>query len=315
LGRSKCICGAQAADPTEEENAMTIIATVAFEGSYDVDANTVRHMANMDEAAAQGARLVVFPETSLQGYPPDVDKVYPERIRNAFRSAEAVPGGPHVRHIIQHAKKLNVYVVFGMHETGNSAGVIYNTAVLAGPKGYVGKYRKVHVGITEQLTWRKGDDWPVFDTELGRIGMLICYDKMWPESARELTLRGADILVMPTAWPMMVDEKDPETNIMVELHRLFDRARAAENGRWFISSNFGGQLGGAQFVGLSQIIDPWGRVVATTGTVNTGMAIADIDIQGGIEDVQCFQGARLIRDRRPDTYQAMNGAIPTVIDG
>lgn len=294
---------------------MTVVATVAFEGSYDVELNTQRHLADMAEAAANGAKLVVFPETSLQGYPPDVNTVYPERIRRAFRSAEAVPDGPHVRQIIERARELGIHVVFGLHETGTSPGVIYNTAVLAGPDGYIGKYRKVHVGITEQLTWRKGDDWPVFETELGRIGMLICYDKTWPESTRELTLRGADILVMLTAWPMMVDENDPETNIMVDLYRLFDRVRAAENMRWFISSNFGGQLGGAQFVGLSQIVDPWGRVVATTGTVNPGMAIADIDIPGGIEDVQTFQGARLIRDRRPDTYHALNGTIPPAIDG
>ncbi|WP_157220732.1 carbon-nitrogen hydrolase family protein [Flavisphingomonas formosensis] len=294
---------------------MTIIATVAFEGSYDVEISTRRHLSCMDEAAGKGAELVVFPETSLQGYPPDVDKVYPERIRNAFRSAEPVPGGPHVRQIVEHARKLGIYVVFGLHETGNSPGVIYNTAVLTGPEGFVGKYRKVHVGITEQLTWRKGDDWPVFETRIGRIGMLICYDKMWPESTRELTLRGADILVMPTAWPMMVNEKDPETNIMVDLYRMFDRIRAAENGRWFISSNFGGELGGAQFVGLSQIVDPWGRVVATTGTVDKGMAVADVDIHGGIEDVQTFQGARLIRDRRPDTYRASSGEIPAAIDG
>src|SRR5262245_54585159 len=142
---------------------MTVIATAAFAGSYDVELNVKNHLAVMEEAAADGAQLVVFPEISLHGYPPDVSRFYPERIRAAFDAAEPVPDGPHVRAITQRAAELGVHVVFGLHEAGTSPGVIYNTAVLTGPDGFVGKYRKVHVGITEQLTWRRGDDWPVFD--------------------------------------------------------------------------------------------------------------------------------------------------------
>jgi predicted amidohydrolase len=294
---------------------MTVIATVALAGGYDVDLSTKNHMALIDEAAASGAQLVVFPEISLQGYPPDFASFYPERIRAAFDNAESVPDGPHVQAIAEHAKELGVYVIYGLNELGTSPGVIYNTTVLTGPDGFVGKYRKVHVGITEQLTWRKGNDWPVFDTAIGRIGMLICYDKMWPESTRELTLRGADILVMSTAWFMAFGDQDPETNVLVEQYRLYDRVRAAENGRWFVSSNFAGELGGGQFIGLSQIVDPCGRVVATTGVSNPGIAIADVDISGGIAEANSMQGARLVRDRRPDTYLAMSGQLAPAIDG
>jgi predicted amidohydrolase len=294
---------------------MTVIATAALAGGYDVDVNTKNHLALIDEAAAAGAQLVVFPEISLQGYPPDFANFYPERIRAAFDNAESVPDGPHVQAIAEHAQGLGLYVIYGLNEKGTSPGVIYNTAVLTGPDGYVGKYRKVHVGITEQLTWRKGNDWPVFDTAIGRIGMLICYDKMWPESTRELMLRGADILVMPTAWFMAYGGQDPESNILVEQYRLYDRVRAAENGRWFVSSNFAGELGGTQFIGMSQIVDPCGRVVETTGMFTPGLAIADIDISGGIAEANAMQGARLVRDRRPDTYLAMSGELAPVVDG
>jgi predicted amidohydrolase len=295
---------------------VTVIATAAFEGSYDVELNTKRHLAVMDEAVAAGAELVVFPEISLQGYPPDLTRVYPERIRAAYDNAESVPNGPHVSAIAEHAKSRGVYVIFGLNELGNSPGVIYNTTVLTGPDGFVGSYRKVHVGITEQLTWRRGNDWPVYDTAIGRIGMLICYDKMWPESTRELMLRGADILVMSTAWPMVFGEQDPETNLWADLYRLYDRARAAENSRWFISSNFAGELGGAQFIGLSQIVDPLGRVVATTGPIEPGIAIADVDIAGGIAEANAtLMGARLVRDRRTDTYLASSGLRPLAVDG
>jgi predicted amidohydrolase len=294
---------------------MTVIATAALAGGYDVDVNTKNHLAIMDEAAAAGAELVVFPEISLQGYPPDFANFYPERIRAAFDNAESVPDGPHVQAMAEHAQGLGLYVIYGLNEKGTSPGVIYNTAVLTGPDGYVGKYRKVHVGITEQLTWRKGNDWPVFDTAIGRIGMLICYDKMWPESTRELMLRGADILVMPTAWFMAYGGQDPESNILVEQYRLYDRVRAAENGRWFVSSNFAGELGGTQFIGMSQIVDPCGRVVETTGMFTPGLAIADIDISGGIAEANAMQGARLVRDRRPDTYLAMSGELAPAVDG
>ena len=180
----------------------------------------------MDEAAAQGADLVVFPEISLQGY----HRTSTGSTRSASRTptpTPIVPGGPGVTTILEHAVELGIHVIFGLNELGDAGGVIYNTMVLGGPDGYIGKYRKVHVGITEQLTWRKGDDWPVFETAIGRIGMLICYDKMWPESCRELTLRGADILVMSTAWGYITGEHDAATNTWIELYRIYDRAACA----------------------------------------------------------------------------------------
>ena len=292
------------------------IATVAMQGTYDLDLSVKNHLSSMEEAAAAGADLVVFPEVSVQGYPSSsLTAVDPAQILAAYRGAEPVPDGPSVRVLLDKAAELGVHVVFGLTELGDAAGAVYNTVVLGGPNGYVGKYRKVHVAITEQVTWRRGDDWPVFDTPLGRIGMLICYDKMWPESCRELTLRGADILVMPTAWPMVFGEQDAEMNSFADLYNLFDRARAAENSRWFVSSNFAGELGGAEFVGLSQIVDPGGQVVATTGMRTPGMAIATVDVKAGIAEANAaLFGARLIRDRRPETYGAATGMVPLGID-
>ncbi|KAA9150725.1 carbon-nitrogen hydrolase family protein [Amycolatopsis acidicola] len=292
------------------------IATVALKGTHDLELSVKNHLGHLEEAAAQGADLVVFPEISLQGYPSrGLTTIDPADIAEAQRTAESVPDGPNVRAVLDRAAELGVHVIFGVTELGDAAGALYNTAVLGGPEGFIGKYRKVHVAITEQVTWRRGDDWPVFDTALGRIGMLICYDKMWPESCRELTLRGADLLVMPTAWPMVHGEQDAATNPFAELYRLYDRARAAENSRWFVSSNYGGELGGAEFVGLSQIVDPGGNVVATTGDRTPGMAIATVDVKGGIAAANAaLFGARLIRDRRPDTYRAATGEVPTAID-
>lgn len=294
------------------------IATVAMDGTYDVELNLKTHLTSIDDAADAGAALVVFPEISLQGYPVVHEKSQTNAVLSqAYATAEAVPDGPSVTAIIDKATERGVHVVFGLTEAGERPGVVYNTAVLCGPEGYIGRYRKVHLGLSEQMVWRQGHDWPVFETEIGRIGMLICYDKAWPESCRELTLRGADILVMPTAWGFGTSgDTNPETSVNCHHYRLYDQVRAAENQRWFVSSNFWGEIEGADFLGLSQVVDPLGRVVATTGMESAGIAYTTVDIQAGIAAALAHgQGARLVRDRRPETYAAIAGDIPVAIDG
>jgi predicted amidohydrolase len=290
---------------------MAVIATWAFPGTYDIDVNIKKHLAGMEEAARAGAELVVFPETSLQGYPAVLARDdEPAVLRATYETAEPI-GGPRVTELTRAAGDLGIHVIFGMTERGSRPGAIFNATVLAGPEGVLGVYRKVHVGITEQVIWSRGRQWPVFDTLLGRIGMLICYDQAWPESCRELALQGAELMVMPTAWSLRPDEATPEGALSVEHYLLFGKARAVENARWFVSSNFTGPLGGLSFFGNSQIIDPLGQVVAETGTGPEGsFAIADIDVAGGINAAHArSKGARLWRDRRPETYTHLAAAV------
>ncbi len=296
---------------------QTTIATCAFPPTYDVEESLRLHLAYIDEAAEAGAALVVFPEVSLHGIPPDVLSQEIEGVlRGLYDMAEAVPDGPSVTAIAQRARERDIHVIFGLTEAGTSKGVIYNTAVLTGPQGHIGSYRKVHVGIGEQFYWRTGTDWPVFATPFGQIGMMICWDKAFPESARELTLRGADLLVMPTAWGLTPGHGTGLDNLCVRQYELYERARAAENGRWFISSNYLGELGGFDYFGLSQVIDPLGDVVASSGNTRVGLTYATIDVQGGMADARAaVQGAFVVRDRHPETYRALRGELPTVIDG
>jgi predicted amidohydrolase len=294
----------------------TTIATCSFPATYDVDKNVEQHLAYVDEAAGVGASLVVFPECSLQGYPADFRaSAAADVLAEFYGTAERISDGPNVARVAAAAADRGVWVIFGLNEATDRAGVVYNTMVLAGPEGIVGTYRKVHVGITEQVFWRRGNDWPIFETPMGRIGMLICYDKAWPESCRELTLRGADLLVMGTAWPRQIAGSGDE-DIMLEQYHLLDRVRALENSRWFVSSNLVGDLGGLDFFGLSQIISPLGRVVATTGTGCRGLAVATVDVAAGILAANGInQGSLLVRDRRPETYKALAAAYPGAIDG
>lgn len=286
---------------------MVTIATWAFGGSYDADRNLKDHLAGLQEAARSGAQLVVFPETSLQGYPVLSDQRSRQRVlADAYETAEPLDG-PRVATLIEAARDIGVHAIFGMTERGQNPGALFNATILVGPDGLGGVYRKVHVGITEQQIWHRGGEWPVFVTPLGRIGMLICYDQAWPESCRELTLAGAELLVMPTAWPLSLEPGKPESteSLLMDQYLLYGRARAAENSRWFISSNYTGDLGGMTFFGHSQVIDPEGRVIADTGdSPHSGFALADIDIRGGIEAACTHNlGDRFWRDRRPETYR------------
>ena len=290
------------------------VATCAFSGSHDVADNLARHLQIIDEAAALGVSLLVFPEISLHGYPRDSLHVSAEKLRDTWRVAERVPDGASVLAIAARAGKRRMHVIYGLNERGNEAGVVYNTAILTGPGGHIGSYRKVHVSPIEQFMWRKGNDWPVFETAIGRIGLLICNDQSWPESTRELTLRGAELLVMPTAWMFAGGEASID-DVWADAYRVYGRARAMENARWFISSNYAGQFGGGVFLGESQIIDPLGRVVADSGTL-PGLALAQVDIRAGIEEAQAaYFGPRMVRDRRLETYDVLAGRRPPETEG
>lgn len=281
---------------------MTRIATCAYVGTTDPHENVRRHLSAIDSAADDGAGLIVFPECSLHGYPDRRARSESSGLRRVWEQAEEAETGRYSSLVTEHAVRRGVHVVFGLNEKGEYPGFVYNTAVLSGPDGFIGCYRKVHLGASERAVWRPGDVWPVFATTIGRIGMLICVDNAWPESARELTLGGADILVMPSAWAFVVGGSASIDARWAEYYLLFDRARAAENLRWFISSNYAGALGDTVYGGYSQIVDPLGNVRATSGA-DGGLVNAEVDIAGEILDAEAgWFGPRPCGDRRPDTY-------------
>jgi predicted amidohydrolase len=289
---------------------VTRIATCAYRGSFDPAENLRRHRQHIDQAVALGAELVVFPECSLHGYPDRLARGSAASRARLWAQAEHASAGVFSRQIVEHAVTRSVHVVFGLSERGEQSGTAYNTAVLTGPDGYIGSYRKVHLGASEQAVWRGGDEWPVFTTAIGRLGMLICVDKAFPESTRELALGGADLLVMPSAWAFEVGISAGFQARWAEYYLLFERARAAENSRWFVSSNYAGDLGDTSYGGYSQIVDPLGNVRVSTGTA-AGLVSVDIDIAGEIRAAEDgWPGCRLIDNRRPETYRQLRVADP-----
>ena len=179
------------------------------------------------------------------------------------------------------------------------ADVMYNTLVVVGPEGFAGKYRKVHQPLTERIMFYSGSgDYPIIETPFGKLGLMVCFDKAYPEVSRILALKGAEILLCPTAWPSIEPSEDDND---FKLGNIFSFARAAENMVFFIDSCTSGQYE----MGHSRIIGPWPQQVCATTGFEEGIAITeDIDIRGEIQAarLRAMGGSDLLKDRKPATY-------------
>jgi len=164
----------------------------------DKEANLAGMIDSVEQAVDRQARLVVFPECALTGYCFD-------SLQEALPYAESIPG-PSTQLLAGLCHRTQVYLVLGMLERDGDR--CFNAAVLIGPEGVVGKYRKVHLpylGVDRFVD--PGDlGFGVHQTRLGRIGLNICYDGSFPESARIMALRGADLILLPTNWPTGAEE-------------------------------------------------------------------------------------------------------------
>jgi predicted amidohydrolase len=214
-----------------------------------------------------------LPECALQGFLFHTDgRIDPEEASYLWHNSEPIPG-PSTLQVAEWTAEFGITIVFGLWEQVQypATPILYNSAVLIGPEGIVGVYRKVHQPTEESHHYTPGSEWPVFMTPLAKIGMMICYDQCFPEAGRELTLRGAEVLVNPNAWPA----SDQASN---DRYDFFGRARAAENSRWVLQSNLVGPSDKGEFVylGQSRIIAPNGIVVAETKAGEQGLAVADI---------------------------------------
>jgi N-carbamoylputrescine amidase len=249
----------------------------------------------VERARARGAGLVVFPEASLGGY---LFETRLPTLRPPVAPPPALdPHGEEIARLIRIAGPTVVCV--GYTEIG--AGGLYSSAVCVSGDGVLGRHRKVHVPPGERAAFNAGGGFAAFDTPLGRMGMLICYDKAFPEAARELTLDGAEIIASLAAWP--VCRKRPASwtwrDREVRHFNLLDQVRALENQVVWVSANQSGRLGRLRFPGQAKVVDPDGRVLATTGS-RAGTAVASVDPRGAV-DAARGEGSRLA-DRRPYAY-------------
>jgi len=253
------------------------------------DRNLATCVARMEEAVAAGAQLLVLPECAIPGYMFGSGE-------EALPFAEEIPG-PSTEALERECARLDLYVVCGLLELDGDA--LRNAAVLIGPDGLIGTYRKTHLpflGVDRFVV--PGDALPVFETPLGRIGIEICYDLRFPEVTRTLALRGADMVAHPTNFPMAA-------KIQTELITV---ARAAENRIYLLTANRVGKERSGEFCGWSQIVDPFGKRLAEAGEREETLLIAEVDVEKARDKDYVIPGEYelyLFGHRRPELYGAL----------
>jgi 5-aminopentanamidase len=251
----------------------------------DVSANKAASLAAIAEAAAAGADVIVLPELAISGY--DYTDV-------AQAAESAIEPGDDIFTEWSAAGR-GAVVVGGFGERG-ADGVLHNSAVLVDGSGVRAQYRKVHLWDDEALYFQPGTaPAPVVDTAAGRIGVVICYDLEFPEMTRAVALRGAELLAVPTNWPLLerpAGEHPPERIIAMAAARV-NRMAIACSDRTYTE-------GGRRYTEGTAIVDAHGWVV-TAPLAGVGSVSAEIDLAvARVKDIS--QRNHLFHDRRPGVY-------------
>ncbi|MEC7500607.1 MAG: nitrilase-related carbon-nitrogen hydrolase [Planctomycetota bacterium] len=253
-----------------------------------------KHVALIEQAAEQGAQVTCLQEIFYGPY------FCAEQDTRWYESAEPIPDGPTVQLMQTLAKKHKMILVVPIYEL-DMTGVYYNTAAVIDEHGeYLGKYRKHHIphcnpGFWEKFYFKPGNlGYPVFETSAGKIGVYICYDRHFPEGARELGLNGAEIVFNPSATVAGLSEY---------LWKLEQPAHAVAN-QYFVGAI--NRVGSekpwdiGEFYGQSYFCNPRGQIMIEASRDADEVVVADLDLDM-IEEVR--NTWQFFRDRRPESYQ------------
>ncbi|CAJ0718963.1 nitrilase family protein [Ralstonia mannitolilytica] len=277
---------------TANNDSKLKIACLQFNPVFgDVAGNLKRSIAMIEKAADAGARIVVLPELSNTGY------VFQSRAE-AFELAEPVPHGPSSQAWAEVCARRGLILVAGITERDGDR--LYNSAVVLGPSGTLGVYRKLHLWGDENLYFERGDlGVPVFATPYGRIGVAICYDGWFPETFRLAAVQGADLVCVPTNWvpiPGQQPGKPPMANI---LHM----AAAHSNSMVIACADRVGTERGQPFLGHSLIVSHTGWPVSGPASgSDEEILIGEVDLAAARRDRNWNSFNHPLRDRRTDFY-------------
>ena len=266
-------------------------ALIQLSASDDVEDNLNRTEAMLEQAKHQGAELVCLQECFNTWF-------FAQRLDPKAQDLAEPIDGPSVRRMRRAAKQIGLFVIVPFYERA-MAGELYNSAAVIDDTGEVlGIYRKHHLPMSshfnEKFYFRPGNaGFPVFETKLGRIGVMICYDRHFPESARALGLAGAEYVFVPTATTTRGFSRSVWE---VEL-----RGHAIANGFYVGGVNRVGTEFESSYYGASVFIDPIGAIVAQAGDEET-VLVANLD-PARIEEVRKVWP--FYRDRRPDAYASI----------
>lgn len=270
---------------------QTIAAVQMNVDLADKESNLRRMLFFLEQTAGEGAKLIVFPECALTGYCFD-------SLEEARPHAEPIPG-PSTERMAAACKRLNCHVVYGLLEADGKK--VFNAAVLVGPKGVVGSYRKVHLPFLGIDRFTTPGDRPFAVHNAGgiKVGMNICYDGSFPEAARVMTLDGADLIVLPTNWP-------PGSECMAS---CAVNTRAMENQIYYLACNRVGAERGFRFIGMSKVAAPGGSTLAEALHENEAILYAQVDVDKArnkhLVRVPKLHEIDRIKDRRPEMYSRL----------
>lgn len=252
---------------------VTVAALKVIPQPWEKARNYARFEQFAREAAAGGARILVTSECYLDGYLGH-KKMQPEMTLEKLRAAAEPVDGPYLRKVAALARELSVYILFGFSELRGEQ--VYNTAALFTPEGgLAGTYSKSHTGKAEW--YAEGREFPVFDTKYGKVGVLICFDRQFPETSRLLALKGAQILLIPGHSPQ-VDRINEDVML---------RVRAFENNLFVVWTNPFNTL----------VANPEGEIIAQNVVrEEEGVIFARLDLTQRSD----HRGA--LDDRRPEIY-------------
>lgn len=229
--------------------------------------------------------LVVLPELFSTGY----QFVSKDEVSSL---SEEIPAGFTTKRLVELSKDKKLYVVAGIAE--RDSGSFYNSAVLTGPEGFIGVYRKIHLFSEEKLWFSPGNSgFKVWDTPVGKIGIMICFDWFFPESARTLALKGADVIAHPA-------------NLVLPYCPDAMPTRCLENRVFAVTANRTGseERGGKErleFIGTSEIVSPAGEILYRAARDSEEFGLAELDIsQARNKNLNAFNN--LLEDRRKEFY-------------
>jgi predicted amidohydrolase len=261
------------------------------------------------KAADEGAEFVLFPELQVHGH----------CTPNTWELAERVPDGPSTRRIIATAEQYRLFLSVGLSEKEND--IVYNTQILVGPGGYIGKQRKIHCSRDEVLFYKGGREIPVFDIGKCKVGMIICYDNQFPELARILALRGADVLLMPHAAriKMWDDTLESAVAARTHAHEYFISCyamRARENACFAVLANQSGRAGYVDTYardspsqphhsGAALVFAPDGQLVASTQREQIRDEMIVHDLEAERLSAERSLPNYTLRTRRPELYEEL----------
>ena len=283
---------------TSEPESRVRIACLQMEPRVgEKDGNLARSLEMIGEAADAGANLVVLPELCSSGY------VFNTRAEAGIL-AEEIPDGPSCRAWADAAARHKMHIVAGIAE--REARALYNSAVVVGPQGVIGTYRKNHLWAAENLFFEPGNlGVPVFHTDIGRIAVVVCYDIWFPEVFRLAAMQGADILCVPTNWVPMPGQPAG----LPKMSNILAMGGAHSNSMFLAAADRVGVERGQPFIGNSLIVSYTGWPLAGPASDDQEeMLIADVNLSDARRKRNWNDFNQVLRDRRTDLYAENLGA-------